>query len=227
VPSVIKQVQKYENKNIFVQPAVIFYFCTRDHLIGMKLIFITFPSEQPQPPVFFLKPDTALLRNNHPFFLPDYTRDVRATLSLVLRVSRLGRSIGAPFAARYFDAVGVGMDIFAHDLRQKYALACQPADAAHAFDYAAPISAGWIPATGIPAVQDCPLGWTLNGAETVQNAAIPYAPEEFIPHVSQFITFRTGDYIFINTSLTTPTLHTGDRLRAFLFGKEMLHVDIR
>ncbi|MDR3350158.1 MAG: fumarylacetoacetate hydrolase family protein [Prevotellaceae bacterium] len=193
----------------------------------MKLIFITFSSERQHPPVFFFKPDTALLRNNQPFFLPDYTQDLRATLSLVLRVSRLGRSIGAPFAARYFDAVGVGMDIFAHDLRQKYLLARQPADGAHAFDYAAPLSAGWMPAADIPAVKDAALRWSMNGKEPLQNAAIPYTPEEIIPHVSQFITLKTGDYIFINTSLTSATLHPGDRLLAFLNGKEMLKVEIR
>ncbi|MDR0693834.1 MAG: fumarylacetoacetate hydrolase family protein [Prevotellaceae bacterium] len=193
----------------------------------MKLIFITFPPEQLPPPAFFFKPDTALLRNNQPFFLPDYTQDLRATLSLVLRISRLGRSIGAPFAARYFDAVGVGMDIFAHDLRQKYLLAHQPADGAHAFDYAAPISAGWIPAAEIPAIKDCALCWSLNGEKTVQNAAIAYTPEDIIPHVSQFITLKIGDYIFINTSLTSGTLHPGDRLQAFLNGNEMLKVEIR
>ncbi|MDR2358768.1 MAG: fumarylacetoacetate hydrolase family protein [Prevotellaceae bacterium] len=204
-----------------------FYFCTRARLICMKLIFIAFPPKPLPPPVFFLKPDTALLRNNQPFFLPDYTQDLRATLSLVLRISRLGRSIGASFAARYFDAVGVGMDIFAHDLRQKYALAHQPADGAHAFDYAAPVSAGWIPAAEIPAINDCSLRWTLNGKETAQNAAIAYTPEIIIPHISQFITLRTGDYIFINTSLTSDTLHPGDRLVACLNGKEMLKVEIR
>ena len=193
----------------------------------MKLIFISFPSELLPSPVFYLKPDTALLRNNQPFFLPDYTQDVRATLSLVLRISRLGRSIGASFAARYFDSVGVGMDIFAHDLRQKYASFHQPADGAHAFDYAAPISAGWLPAAEIPAIKDCSLQWTVNGKETVQNAAIAYTPEEIIPYVSQFITLKIGDYIFINSSLTSGTLHPGDRLHAFLNGKEMLKVEIR
>ncbi|MDR3350059.1 MAG: fumarylacetoacetate hydrolase family protein [Prevotellaceae bacterium] len=92
-------------------------------------------------------------------------------------------------------------------MRQKYLLARQPADGAHAFDYAAPLSAGWMPAADIP--------------------AIPYTPEEIIPHLSQFITLKTGDYIFINTSLTSATLHPGDRLLAFLNGKEMLKVEIR
>jgi 2-keto-4-pentenoate hydratase/2-oxohepta-3-ene-1,7-dioic acid hydratase in catechol pathway len=193
----------------------------------MKLIFITHPSRLPQPPVFFLKPDTALLRNNHPFFLPDYTQDLRATLSLVLRINRLGRGIAAPFAARYFDAVGVGMDIFAHDLRQQCAAARQPADCAHSFDYAAPISAVFIPATQMPAIKDCSLRWSLNGKDAAQNAAIAYTPEEIIPHLSQFITLRTGDYIFINTSLTTGALQTGDKLLASLNGKEMLKVEIK
>ena len=206
---------------------MIFYFCSHVCLICMKLIFIAFPPEPFPPPVFFLKPDTALLRNNQPFFLPDYTQDLRATLSLVLRISRLGRSIGASFAARYFDAVGVGMDIFAHDLRQQYALARQPADGAHAFDYAAPLSAGWVPAAEIPAIKDCSLQWAANGKEIAQNAVIAYAPEEIIPYVSQFITLKIGDYIFINTSLTSGTLQPGDRLHAFLNGNEMLKVEIR
>ncbi|MDR1406146.1 MAG: fumarylacetoacetate hydrolase family protein [Prevotellaceae bacterium] len=193
----------------------------------MKLIFIACPSTPSQPPVFFIKPDTALLRNNQPFFIPDYTHDLRATLSLVVRISRLGRSIGAPFAVRYFDAIGAGMDIFAHDLWQQCTLAGQPADCARSFDCAAPVSPDFVPVSEIPDIKKCSLHWSINGKEFFQDAAIPYSPEDIIPHISQFITLRTGDYIFINTPLSSGALHAGDRLRAFLNGNEMLDVKIK
>jgi len=192
----------------------------------MKIIFI--PNYPPQSAgvVFYLKPDTALLRNNRPFFLPDFSKDIRATLSLVLRINRVGRSIKKQFAARYFDAIGVGMDIVADDLLQQCQAANLPADCARSFDYAAPIGATFVPAT--KNLVDYRLQLFHNGNE-LQNSQplLPYPPEEIITHVSQFLTLRTGDYIFINTPLTAGPLQIGDTLTAQLDGQELLQVRVK
>lgn len=192
----------------------------------MKLIFI--PCTDAPAPVFYLKPDTALLRNRRPFFYPDFTRDVRAELSLVLRISRLGRSIPPPFAGRYFDAVGLGLSLTAHDLLRRCVEEGLPQDCARAFDFAAPIGAEFIPVAELGDVGQCRLELSLNGRPL--NAAPPWFPypvDELIARVSQFLTLRMGDYLFINTCLATATLHIGDDLRASLNGRERLRMPVR
>ncbi len=188
----------------------------------MKLIFVPYGTS----PAFYLKPDTALLRNNQPFFYPDFTKDVRATLALVLRINRLGRSIGKQFAARYFDAVGVGMDIVAYDLLQQCEQLHLPADCARSFDYAAPIGPDFVSIT--KNIVDYNLQLFHNGA-ALQAAAplLAHSPEEIIAHISQFLTLKIGDYLYLHTPLTTGPLQIGDTLTASLDGKEMLRMDVK
>jgi len=195
----------------------------------MKLIFIDYKKNQQGNPVFSLKPDTALLRNNQPFFYPDFSTDIRATLSLVLRVNRLGRSIGAQFATRYFDAIGVGMDITAHDLLQQCVANNLPTDCAKSFDYAAPVSSEFISVKDFSSINDYSLQLFCNGKEISGNQLPLFSttPEEIIAFVSQFLTLKIGDYIFINTPLSSASLNLNDELTALLNGKEMLKVVVK
>jgi 2-keto-4-pentenoate hydratase/2-oxohepta-3-ene-1,7-dioic acid hydratase in catechol pathway len=168
-----------------------------------------------------------LLRSGHPFFHPDFTHDLRAGLALVFRISRLGRSIRAAFAARYFDAVGLGLSMTAHDLLAQCARQGLPQDCARAFDFAAPLGAEFIPLAGLGAIGQCRFGLSLNGELRCADAScFRHSVEEAIAHVSQFLTFRMGDYLFLQTSLATATLHAGDELRASLNGTEMLKMRI-
>ena len=45
----------------------------------------------PEEPLFFLKPDTALLRNNDPFYIPDFSNEIHYECELVVRIDRLAR----------------------------------------------------------------------------------------------------------------------------------------
>jgi 2-keto-4-pentenoate hydratase/2-oxohepta-3-ene-1,7-dioic acid hydratase in catechol pathway len=195
----------------------------------MKLIFIAPATTREAAPVFYLKPDTALLRNHQPFFCPEFTHDLRANVSLVLRIGRLGRSIGAAFAERYIEAVGVGMDLWAHDVLQQCICEGAPHDKARAFDYTAPVSAAFLPVRSMREIDGATLQLSYNGTP-LESGGMPYflhRPAEIIAFVSQFLTLRMGDYLFIGTNLVTGTLCIGDELRAFLNGKEMLRVKIK
>ncbi|MDR2361939.1 MAG: fumarylacetoacetate hydrolase family protein [Prevotellaceae bacterium] len=191
----------------------------------MKLIFTTY-TDTPTP-VFYLKPDTALLRNHSPFFYPDFTDDVRAELALVLRICRLGRSINVAFATRYFDAVGIGLSLTACDILAQCVRQGLPQDCARAFDFAAPIGTEFMSIAEIGDIGQCRFGLSLNGEFLHADAPrFRYSVGATIAHVSQFLTLRTGDYLFLNTSLVTGTLHVGDELRASLNGAEQLKMRI-
>lgn len=73
----------------------------------------------PEEPMFFLKPDTALLRNNDPFYIPSFSQEVHYECELVVRINRVGKAIAERFAHRYYDEVGLGIDFTARDLQRR------------------------------------------------------------------------------------------------------------
>ena len=56
----------------------------------------------PEEPVIFMKPDSALLKDSKPFFIPDFSQQVDYETELVVRINRLGKNIAPRFASRYY-----------------------------------------------------------------------------------------------------------------------------
>ena len=71
-------------------------------------------------PVIFMKPDSAILKDSKPFFIPDFSNEIHYETELVVRINRLGKNIAPRFANRYYDAVTVGIDFTARDLQRKF-----------------------------------------------------------------------------------------------------------
>ena len=97
-------------------------------------------NEKPSDPVIFTKPDTAILRNNSPFYYPDFSQDVHHEVELVLCICKEGKNIEEKFAHKYYDSIGVGIDFTARDLQQKLKEKGLPWDIAKGFNGSAPIS---------------------------------------------------------------------------------------
>src|SRR5665648_350654 len=93
----------------------------------------------PEEPLIFLKPDSALLKKNKPFFLPDFSVDLQFEAEVVLRVSKLGKGISPRFAGRYYDALTIGIDFTARDLQKRFSDAGQPWELSKTFDGSAPV----------------------------------------------------------------------------------------
>jgi len=174
-------------------------------------------NEVPEKPVFFIKPDNCLLRNNQPFFYPDFTNDLHYELEVVLRINRLGRSINKKFAHRYYDAITLGIDFTARDLQQECKQKGLPWEMAKAFDYSAPIGP-FIPKEDLGDLNSLDFFLKKNG-EVVQHgntADMIFGYDELIEHVSKFVTFRTGDLLFTGTPSGVGPVKVGDRLQAYL-----------
>ena len=75
--------------------------------------------ERPQQPTIFMKPDSALLRENRPFFIPRFSNQIEHEVELVVRINRLGRNIAPRFAHRYYSEVALGVDFTARDLQNQ------------------------------------------------------------------------------------------------------------
>src|ERR1035437_5940191 len=76
-------------------------------------------SQNPTEPVVFMKPDTALLKNNKPFFIPNFTTELHYETELIIKFNRLGKNIDSIFSNRYYAEIGLGVDFTARDLQRK------------------------------------------------------------------------------------------------------------
>ena len=192
-----------------------------DHAIEMNV-------EVPQVPVFFIKPDSCLLRNNQPFFYPEFTSDLQYELEVVLRINRLGRSIKPKFAHRYFDAVTLGIDFTARDLQSECKAKGLPWEISKAFDFSAPIGS-FIPKDELGDLYNIDFRLELNGNVVQQGntANMIFGYDELISYVSRFITFRTGDLLFTGTPSGVGSVRVGDRLQAYLNNTLLLDFFVR
>jgi acylpyruvate hydrolase len=182
----------------------------------------------PAKPVFFMKPDSALLINNNPFFLPDFSNEIHYEAEIVLKISRLGKNIQTKFASRYYDTIGVGIDFTARDLQDACKKAGHPWEIAKAFDQSAVINR-FISIDLIPDRNAINFQLELNGI-TVQKGNtndLIFSFDEIISYVSTFVTLKTGDLIFTGTPAGVGPVKTGDHLVAALEGQIMLDFHIR
>lgn len=183
----------------------------------------------PTEPVFFLKPDTALHRNNDPFYLPDFSNNLHYELELVVRINRVGKCIEERFAHRYYNEVGLGVDFTARDLQYKQSEAGLPWEVAKAFDHSAAISPEFFPIETIDDIQNLNFRCDLNG-QPVQYGATSdmiFTIDHLISYVSQFVTLKIGDLLFTGTPAGVGALKIGDRLEGFLEEQKLIDIEIR
>jgi 2-keto-4-pentenoate hydratase/2-oxohepta-3-ene-1,7-dioic acid hydratase in catechol pathway len=188
-----------------------------------------FTGEAPLNPVFFMKPETALLRNNQPFFYPDFTKKLHYETELVLRIGRIGRSIPERFAERYISGIGLGIDFTARDIQDECRKKGLPWEIAKSFDYSAPVSQQFIPFEDFTNINDINFRLELNGV-TVQkgnSSSMIFPFNRIISFVSQYITLKIGDLIFTGTPEGVGRVETGYNLKGYIENKLMLDFDIK
>ncbi len=184
----------------------------------------------PRSPQFFLKPDTALLRNNDPFYVPDFSREVHYETELVLKIDRVGRCIEERFANRYYHEVGLGIDFTARDLQQECIAKGLPWEICKGFDHSAALSPCFVPLSELGGdVRNLHFEMSLNDEirQRGDTADMIFSPDRIVSYVSRFITLKIGDLIFTGTPVGVGPVWPGDRLRATLEGRTMLDFDIR
>lgn len=183
----------------------------------------------PEEPIFFLKPDTALLRNNDPFYIPEWTGNLHHEVELVLRICRLGKNIEIKFAHRYYDAISLGIDFTARDVQSELMRKGLPWEKAKAFDYSAAISSKFFPLNSFPELQKIRFRLDVNN-QTVQQATselMIFGFDEIISHISKFMTLKIGDLIYTGTPAGVGPVKIGDRLEGYLEDEKMFDFRIR
>jgi acylpyruvate hydrolase len=185
-------------------------------------------NDVPTTPVFFMKPDSALVISNRPFFYPDFSNDVHHELELVIRIDRLGRSIEEKYAHKYFSEIGLGVDFTARDLQAKQKEKGLPWEIAKGFDYSAPISE-FFPVKKYEDIHKLSFNLDING-KTVQDgnsSLMIFSYEKIISYVSRFMTLKTGDLIFTGTPAGVGPVAIKDRLEAYLEGEKIMDFPVK
>jgi len=177
----------------------------------------------PDEPVVFLKPDSSILKNNKPFFLPDFSDNIHYEVEVVIKISKLGKGISAKFADRYYDEVTLGIDITARDLQSRQAKAGMPWEISKCFDGAAPIGS-FIPVSTISDMRNLDFRLEINGnvVQKSNTSDMIFGINEIIEYVSRYFTLKTGDLIFTGTPPGVGQLKRNDNLIAFLGDKPIL-----
>lgn len=179
-------------------------------------------------PLIFMKPDSALLRENKPFFIPDFSKQVEYEVELVVRINRLGKNISEKFASRYYEEVALGVDFTARDLQQRQRALGAPWEIAKAFDNSAVIS-DFIPLSTLANAEGISFSLSKNGVEVQRGNTrdMLFSVNQIIAYVSQFFTLKIGDLIYTGTPAGVGPVVIGDYLEGFIEDNKMLNFFVK
>ncbi|MBB3696381.1 fumarylacetoacetate hydrolase family protein [Flammeovirga yaeyamensis] len=185
-------------------------------------------NERPDQPVIFSKPDTAVLRNNAPFYHPEFSSDIHHEVELVVKVCKEGKHIQEKFAQRYYDQVAVGIDFTARDVQSKLKEKGLPWDLAKGFNGSAPISE-FIDLSEFNNIQEVNFSLEVNGEvrQKGNSEMMIWKIDEIISFISKYITLRKGDLIFTGTPAGVGKVNIGDRLTAYIEDKKLLDFEVK
>ena len=186
-------------------------------------------NERPEEPVVFLKPDTAILLNKQPFFIPSFSNDIHHEVEVVVRINRIGKHIEKKFAHKYYDEIGLGIDFTARDIQKKCKEKSLPWEKAKAFDGAAVISRDFIKKEELGDLGN--LGFKLFKNDQLQQhgstSHMLWDINAIIEYVSQYFTLKIGDLIYTGTPAGVSRVQENDVLRGELAGREMFNIRVK
>ncbi|MBG0782242.1 MAG: fumarylacetoacetate hydrolase family protein [Bacteroidales bacterium] len=182
----------------------------------------------PEKPVFFMKPDTALLPPHNPFFYPDFSNDVHYEAELVLKINKNGRHIAEKFAHKYYNELSVGIDFTARDLQADCKKKGLPWEIAKAFDFSAPVG-NFKSINTFENTSNIPFGLKINGDLRQQgnSSNMIFSFDRIIAYVSQFVTLRSGDLIFTGTPEGVGPAQREDYFELFLADEKVLDFKVK
>lgn len=183
---------------------------------------------KPEEPVIFTKADSALLKDGKPFFVPDFMGQIDYETEIVVRICRLGKSIPARFAHRYYDAVTVGIDFTARDMQKKARAEGRPWDICKGFDGSAAIGE-WVDVSKFRDIQAIHFHLDING-KTVQEGCTSdmlFKVDEIIEYISRFYTLKTGDILYTGTPAGIGAVSIDDHLEGWIEDRKVLEFNCK
>lgn len=183
--------------------------------------------EKPAVPIIFMKPDSAIIKNGKHFYVPDFMGQIDYEAEIVVRINKLGKSIPARFAHRYYDAITVGIDFTAREMQRRLIAAGEPWDMSKGFDGSAVL--GEFRPVEQYDINNINFSLTIND-EVVQSASssqMLFSVDEVIAYVSRFCTLKTGDLIFTGTPAGSGPVQIGTHLKGYIGDDKVLDFHVR
>ncbi|MGN0003767.1 MAG: fumarylacetoacetate hydrolase family protein [Sphingobacterium composti] len=182
----------------------------------------------PESPVIFMKPDTAVLKDNKDFYYPEFSSDVHYECEVVYRICNEGKHVAKKFAHKYYDAIGLGIDFTARDIQSKHKEKGLPWELAKAFDHSAVIS-NLIPKEEFENLSD--INFSLKKNEEIVQVGntkdMIFDIDTLIVYISKFITLRKGDLIYTGTPAGVGPILIGDKLEGYIGEQLMFSTQIK
>lgn len=186
-------------------------------------------SPVPKEPLFFCKPDSAILPKRNPFYIPDFTNDVHYELELVVKICKLGKNIPLKFAHTYYNEVSLGIDFTARDVQRICKEKGHPWEKAKAFDHSAPLGKRFIAKSEFADLQNLNFQLHKNGeiVQQGQTKDMIFSIDQLVAYVSKFFTLKLGDLIFTGTPAGVGPVAIGDKLEGYLEGEKLIDLNIK
>lgn len=183
----------------------------------------------PEEPIYFMKPDSALLPKKAPFYYPNFTKDLHFEVELVIKICKLGKNITSKFAHTYYNEIGLGIDFTARDLQLECKKKGLPWERAKAFDYAAPLSRQFIKKSDFEDLNDIEFSLYKNDklVQKGNSQDMLFNFDQLICYLSKFMTLKIGDLIFTGTPEGVGPTVIGDNLTGFIGDRKMLDLNIK
>lgn len=183
----------------------------------------------PTEPVFFCKPDSAILPRANPLYIPEWTNDLHYEVELIVKIDRLGKNIESEFANRYYSTIGLGIDFTARDVQEELKKKSLPWEKAKAFDGSAVISKDFISLDELSDRTNIRFSLKKNGevVQEGQSSDMIFSFDKIIENVSKYMTLKIGDFIFTGTPSGVGPVKIGDVLEGYLEEKKMFRVVIK
>jgi len=185
-------------------------------------------NERPEEPIFFMKPNTAILPKRNPFYIPEFSNDIHHEVEIIVKICKVGKHIDVQFAHKYYEEISVGIDFTARDVQNQLKEKGLPWEKAKAFDNSA-IIGDFVSKSEFNSLENITFGLTKNGKK-VQKSSSKYMIwkiDELISHISKYITLKTGDIIFTGTPEGVDRVEANDVLEGFLENKKLLSLTIK
>ncbi len=185
-------------------------------------------NERPSEPVVFIKPDSAILLQQHPFVIPAFSDDIHHEIEVIIRINKVGKYIDQKFAHKYYSEIGVGIDFTARDLQEQLKAKGLPWEKSKAFDGSAVIG-DFIHKVDLPSIDNLNFELTTNGV-SVQKASTKlmlWSIDELVSNVSQYFTLKIGDVIFTGTPAGVAKVISGDVLEGYLEGRKLFRTHVK
>ena len=183
--------------------------------------------EKPAVPMIFMKPDSAIIKNGKHFYVPDFLGRVDYEAEIVVRINKLGKSIPARFAYRYYDAITVGIDFTARDMQRAFIETGAPWELSKGFDGSAVL--GEFRPVEQYDINDVPFSLTIDDkvVQSASTAQMLFKVDEIIAYISRFCTLKTGDLIFTGTPAGSGPVSIGTHLRGYINDDKVLDFQVR